>query len=54
LRVAAEEKLPQVLPVQLEPLADQVTPLLSLVAGVTESTWVTARAARAGETATEA
>ena len=54
MSVTAEEKVPHVLPLQLELAADQFTPALSLVAAVMEKTCVTASVAWAGETATEA
>jgi hypothetical protein len=35
----AEEKVPQALPVQAAPLADQLTPALSLVVDVSTNVW---------------
>jgi hypothetical protein len=39
LRLLAGEKVPQVLAVQPAPLADQLTPALSLVVGVSTNVW---------------
>ena len=49
----AEEKLPHVSPLQLEPLEDHLTPALSFVVGVTDNLCVLARPARFGDSETE-
>jgi hypothetical protein len=50
LRLLAAEKVPQAVPVHADPLADQFTPAVSLVVGVTDRVCVVVMPARTGET----